>query len=285
MQDLYGHVSESEKLKMAMNLPLDEKMKQATAVLQEYTPMALSLNPRGYSVGDSGGKDSVVTKWIMSIAKVPHFTYYSNTTMDPPELIYFLKEHHPDTQWIHNGLNLTRYMVKHGKGMPTRLGRWCCSIYKEQSFKNTFRCLGVRAAESPRREKQWRQVAIHSVNKLPYINPLLYFTDRDIWEIINGENLPVCSLYKEQGIHRIGCVGCPLAGTKVMLREFERWPSYQQLWMKGCQDFFNAWKDVPTLKGNDRAIKEFKTWTNYWDWWLSKGVNDVREDNCHFKMF
>lgn len=278
--------SQDEIYAYAISRPLDEKIKQAISLLREYEPMAITLDDRGYSAGNSGGKDSIVLKKIMQMSGVKFFDYYSNTTIDPPELVRFIKQYHGETQWLSEGQNLTRYMVAKGKGLPTRIGRWCCEIYKEKAFESTFRAVGVRADESKRRKGLWQQITIHTKNNKPVISPLLYFTDKDIWDFIEDEKLPYCELYKEPEISRLGCVGCPLAGRKQMAFEFDRWPKYELLWQRGAKDFFNKWKDIPNKRtGEDRVIKEFVTWTNYWDWWVSEGRYDSRESDCQLNLW
>lgn len=54
----------------------------------------------GYFVGFSGGKDSIVTLELCRMAGVKHTPYYSQTTIDPPELMLFLRKHYPQVQWL-----------------------------------------------------------------------------------------------------------------------------------------------------------------------------------------
>jgi hypothetical protein len=68
--------------------------------------------------------------------------------------------------------------------------------------------------------------------------------------------------------------------------EFEIWPKTEQLWQKCTKEFFNKWKDIPNSRtGEDRAIKAHKTWTNYWDWWISEGRFDAREADCQMWLW
>lgn len=66
------------------------------------------------------------------------------------------------------------------------------------------------------------------------VNPIVDWTDEDVWEFIRDRNLPYCSLYDE-GFKRLGCIGCPLSGRKGMERDFERWPAYRRLYMIALQ--------------------------------------------------
>ena len=66
------------------------------------------------------------------------------------------------------------------------------------------------------------------------INPIIDWSDEDVWQFLNENNIPHCSLYDE-GYSRLGCIGCPLAGTKEMLRDFERYPKYKELYIRAFQ--------------------------------------------------
>lgn len=64
------------------------------------------------------------------------------------------------------------------------------------------------------------------------VNPIVDWEEEDVWEFLNDvAKVPHCSLYDE-GFSRLGCVGCPLQGRNGMLRDFERWPRYKQLYIK-----------------------------------------------------
>lgn len=64
------------------------------------------------------------------------------------------------------------------------------------------------------------------------INPIVDWTDDEVWEFLNEvAKVPHCELYDE-GFTRLGCIGCPLQGREGMLRDFERWPRYKELYIR-----------------------------------------------------
>ena len=48
----------------------------------------------GYYLAFSGGKDSIVVKELMNMAGVKYDAHYNNTTVDPPELISYIRKYH-----------------------------------------------------------------------------------------------------------------------------------------------------------------------------------------------
>lgn len=284
--DLFGNTDDDAIYQENISVPLDKKIPTSIAWAKEYEPLALSMDSRGYALMMSFGKDSIAVEKILILASVKYFKVYSNTTIDPPELIYYAKQYHKDTVWLNPEMHLISYMAKHGKGLPTRIGRWCCEVYKEQAFKNCFRVLGVRSEESKRRKGLWRILTIHSVDKTPILNPILYWTDNDVWDFIHDENIPYCSLYDEPEITRLGCIGCPMAGCKQMAFEFERWPNYKKLWFNGTVKMFDNWRGVLGKRGNPRAFLKFESPENLFNWWITEGAEDSRDQpDCQMWMW
>lgn len=66
------------------------------------------------------------------------------------------------------------------------------------------------------------------------VNPIIDWEEEDVWEFLNSNGIQHCSLYDE-GFKRLGCIGCPLSGSKNMERDFARWPKYKELYIKAFQ--------------------------------------------------
>ena len=54
--------------------------------------------PEGYYLAFSGGKDSVVIKALADMAGVKYDAHYNHTSVEPPELVQFVREHHKDVE-------------------------------------------------------------------------------------------------------------------------------------------------------------------------------------------
>ena len=227
----------------------------------------LKLFGVGATVCFSGGKDSVVIKDLMRRSGVSHEIVYSVTTIDPPELVYFIRDKHPDVRWNRQPEHMLQYMVDHAKGLPTRLCRWCCEKYKENTGNGCNKIIGVRAEESTRRKGLWKQINANRRGGI-IIAPIVYWTAHDVWQYIRENNLPYCSLYNE-GFDRIGCIGCPLSGPRNQRKAFDRWPGFEKLWRQYTVKFWKRWSGIPTKDGRRRFFEDFRTPEAYFDWWLS----------------
>lgn len=63
------------------------------------------------------------------------------------------------------------------------------------------------------------------------LNPIIDWTEDEVWEFIHKYNVPYCKLYDE-GHTRLGCIGCPMGTVQHRLQEFERYPKYKQAYIR-----------------------------------------------------
>ena len=132
---------------------LREKVKTAIERLKAFEPK----NGEGYYLAFSGGKDSVVCKALLDMAGVKYDATYRITTVDPPELVRFIKEKHPDVKREYprysDGTVATMWNLIPRKIMPpTRIARYCCQVLKESGGDGRMTVTGVRWAESTNRQ-------------------------------------------------------------------------------------------------------------------------------------
>lgn len=76
-----------------LNMSGLDRVEVAIKRLQTFEP------PEGYYLAFSGGKDSVVIKTLADIAGVKYDAHYNVTSVDPPELLQFIRKYHPDVKW------------------------------------------------------------------------------------------------------------------------------------------------------------------------------------------
>ena len=120
--------------------------------------------PEGYYLAFSGGKDSVVLKALADMAGVKYDAHYNATTVDPPELVRFIKEKHADVAFELPKKTM-RQLIIEKQSPPTRLQRYCCEKLKETNGKGRITLTGVRWEESAGRRENQGLVTIVSKNK------------------------------------------------------------------------------------------------------------------------
>lgn len=121
--------------------------------------------PEGYFLAFSGGKDSQCIYHLAKMTGVKFEAHYRVTSVDPPDLIYFIREHYPDVIFDvphdADGKRISMWSLIAKIGMPpTRFRRFCCAELKETSGDGRMVVTGVRWAESARRKANQGMVVI-----------------------------------------------------------------------------------------------------------------------------
>ena len=144
----------------------DQKLKASIAILKECEP------EEGYYVAFSGGKDSQCIAELCKMAGVKHELAYALTTVDPPELVQFIKKYYPQAwanQYINywpDGTAITMWnLIPYKRMPPTRIARYCCDILKEPGGVGRVIVTGVRWAESPNRRNKQGTVVVQTTSK------------------------------------------------------------------------------------------------------------------------
>lgn len=124
----------------------------------------------GYFVAFSGGKDSQCIYHLCRMAGVKFDAHYAVTSVDPPELIKFIKTHYPDVIFDiphdENGKRVSMWSLIPERLMPpTRLVRYCCQELKEVYGGGRVTVTGVRWAESSNRKMSHGVVTIAKKSK------------------------------------------------------------------------------------------------------------------------
>jgi phosphoadenosine phosphosulfate reductase len=234
--------------------------------------------PEGYYVAFSGGKDSVVILDLVKRSGVKYDAHYNITGIDPPELFYFIRDNFPEVERHRPETTIWKLIVK--KMMPpTRRVRYCCEYLKEGGGRDRKVVTGIRWAESGRRSKRRIVEACFKDSRKFYVNPIIDWSDEDVWEYIKGRGIAYCSLYDE-GFKRLGCIGCPMAGSG-RIKEFSRWPKYE----KKYRDAFEIAAKLNIERLGDRTVNGSR-WIDgnaMFDWWIKDA--HPKEDADQTVMF
>lgn len=224
----------------------------------------------GYLGCFSGGKDSIVVKELAKMAAVRVEWHYHKTTIDPPELLSFMKKHHQDVIWDRPRFgNFFNRMAK--KGFPTRRFRWCCEEYKESPNygPGDVLIMGIRAEESPARAKKWGEITNHQRSGAKVICPIFDWAADELWHFIRSHKIPYCELY-DRGFKRLGCIGCPQA-ARHRKKEFAHWPQYEKKWKRAFQLIWERRAGTKQRDGREWfGSAHFDNWEQMWFWWLNE---------------
>ena len=133
---------------------LQKKILYSIDLIRKAENMALRLDPEnGFYNTFSGGKDSQCLYHLVKLAGVKHKTYMSLTSVDPPEVIRFVKTQYPDVELIKPRMSIYE-MAKKKHILPTMRFRWCCAEFKETGGVGKVTLVGIRKEESARRAKR-----------------------------------------------------------------------------------------------------------------------------------
>ncbi len=222
--------------------------------IQSFEPL------EGYYLAFSGGKDSQVIYELTKMAGVKFDAHFNLTTVDPPKLVYFIKENYSKVK-IHNPkISMWKLIVKELMP-PTHIVRYCCKHLKERGGDGRIVMTGIRWAESYKRNK--RKVIENCLkNKMTqYFNPIIDWTESEVWEFIKLRKLKYCSLYSE-GYKRIGCIMCPMVGEAGMIKDSIRYPKYYNSYLRAF-DKMLKYRTAKGLNNNWNTPMEVMKWWIY----------------------
>ena len=133
---------------------LQDKMMYSIDLLKKAERLALAYGGgNGYYLAFSGGKDSQALYHIAELAGVKFDAHMNFTSVDPPEVIRFVKKSYPEVDFIKPKKSIYQLAVEK-QILPTMRVRWCCAEYKENSGAGRVTLIGIRHQESSRRAKR-----------------------------------------------------------------------------------------------------------------------------------
>lgn len=226
-----------------MNSSLQSKIETSIATIRRAANLAKNYTGKPPVVAFSGGKDSQTVYHLTEAAGVDFEAVYSATTIDPPEVVRFIRKNYPMVRF-HVPMMSFWKLAEHTRMLPNRRMRYCCSVLKEATSPGRVTLTGVRKEESAKRAK--RQIL--DINKKPRqfdefertdkidvqcfgngkekitVNPILDWTETDVWQYLNNVvNVPHCELY-DKGRSRVGCLFCPMKSQKEIVDDMQRYP-------------------------------------------------------------
>ena len=134
---------------------LQKKMMYSIDLLRKAESIALAYGGgnNGYYLAFSAGKDSQALYHIAELAGVRFDAHMNLTSVDPPEVIRFVKRAYPEVDLIKPKKSIYQLAVEK-QILPSMRLRWCCAEYKEMSGAGRVTLIGIRHQESSRRAKR-----------------------------------------------------------------------------------------------------------------------------------
>jgi len=217
---------------------LDLMVDEAVKFIKAHEP------PEGYFVAFSGGKDSIVALELTRMAGVKHRAFYTCSSIEPPEVVRFIREHYPEVTFLYPEASFWGLIKR--KFPPLRTKRWCCDYLRKYPSRNIplrNRIMGLRIEESNKRADRPR-IDRNLREKTVVFKVIFLWKEWAVWEFIERHGLSYPGLYDE-GWPRVGCVVCPfLCGPnmKQVMRNRERWPGQYRAFEHAVTEWFLAKK-------------------------------------------
>ena len=240
-----------------------DKVADAVDLLRAHEP------PEGYYLCFSGGKDSVVIEHLARRAGVKFDAHHNITTVEPPELMKFIRDFYPDVISEHAAQSMRDLIIRF-KIPPLRRVRYCCYYLKERGGHERTKITGIRSEESARRAKR-PQVDTDWNDGTKFVHVIKDWSTAEIWQYIRENHLPYCKLYDE-GFSRIGCVLCPFQSYAMTLRDFKRFPSIVEYYRRACRKSFEVHREK--LRGWNSGDEMF-------DWWIETRKYRPVAESCN----
>lgn len=262
-----------------------EKEKNAIKYLKLFEP-----KKEPYYLCYSGGKDSDTILALAKLAGVNYEAVHNLTTADAPETIYHVRKqpgvriNPPEkTMWqliVENKMPPTRLIRYCCRELKERGGRfrkkitgvrWAEStnrknnqglitvIGKDKTMRRLAEEAGIDYEESAKGglilnhdNAESRAFVDHCYRTTSVmVNPIVDWTDDDVWEFLYHYRVEVNPLYEVKAVgcaycpcgdNRIGCIVCPMQGYKGMIADLIKFPKYRDNYLRAFDRMLQARK-------------------------------------------
>lgn len=287
-----------------MKESLIEKEKIAIERLKMFEP---HKDQKPYYLAYSGGKDSDTIKILAHLAGVRFEAVNNHTTVDAPETVYYIRsqkdvkvEYPEKTMWqlivekMIPPTQILRYCCAELKerggerrtvitgvrqaesnkranthlihiwNKPKAVVKLCEELGINEYELNKYNSVMLNNDNEETRELVDSCYQQHKV----VLNPILDWTDKDVWEFLHHYGCEGNPLYK-CGYKRIGCIGCPMAANH-RYKEFNDYPKYKLNYIRAFDRMLDRRKERGLTSKVDWSSGE-----NVFKWWMGEDVNQI----------
>jgi phosphoadenosine phosphosulfate reductase len=285
-----------------------EKEKQAITYLRSLG--GDKDNP--YYLAYSGGKDSDTILTLAQLAGVSFEAVHHLTTVDAPETVYHVRkkgvkiERPERTMWqliVDKGIPPTRIMryccielkERGGQGYKVVTGVRKAESTKRAENGGLIKIIGKPATVRKKAEEigaeyetskqgglilnsdntETRELVEHCYQQAKVmINPIVEWTDADVWDFLRHYNVETNPLY-ECGFKRIGCIGCPMGTKNQKLLQFSMFPKYKSNYIIAFDKMLKSRKE----RGMKPLKIDMKSGEEVFAWWIGEDINQLSFDD------
>lgn len=131
-----------------------KKLQHTVELLRKAEKLALTYDSEdGFFLAFSGGKDSQALYHSAVLAGVKFKAHMNFTSVDPPQVIRFVRENYPDVVTHAPDKSIYQLAVER-QILPSQRLRWCCVELKESAGAGKVTLIGIRKSESARRARR-----------------------------------------------------------------------------------------------------------------------------------
>lgn len=280
------------------------RLKELEAEAIHYLKAFEPKDERGYYLCYSGGKDSDTIKILAQLAGVKYEAHHNLTTVDAPETVYYVKSQKdviidlPEkTMWQLIPENLmppTRLVRYCCSALKERGGVGQLKITGVRKFesvrraknsgliqimgkpKDTIKLAAEMSMDVAMSEKgsivlnldndpERRLVEQCYRTRNTVVNPIIEWTDTDVWEFLHHYGCASNPLY-QCGRDRVGCILCPMEKYRDKLRDEEQYPRYKKNYIRAFEKMLERRRQ----RGLVYTTHDWQTGEEVFDWWLGR---------------
>jgi phosphoadenosine phosphosulfate reductase len=203
------------------------------------------------------------------------------TSVDPPEVIRFVKQNYPEVELTKPKASIYHIAVEK-KLLPTQRVRWCCNEYKENAGAGKVTLIGIRHQESTRRSKR-NEVEISSYKFSGTLEGFEQYREERLKQRKRGRQPKGVNITNATDERTIGCIS---GKESLLISPIIHWTA-SDVW-----EFLNKVCQVPHCSLYDEGysrigciccpmssprqkIKEMKRWPHVKRGWI-KAIIEIR---------